>query len=297
MKYVIFDGYALAYRALYGFPKLFNNQGRETQVTCGFFKMVHSTIMKYQIPANARIIFVFDSKERVFRKEKDPEYKANRKAKEQSFYDQVEEIVDLCSRIWTVYRMPGYEADDLAGSFVNTKVKDEDECLLVTVDKDWLQLLRRNVTALMLSTQDKPRFITDQQFFADNGGIAPINLIDLKALLGDGSDNIPGIKGVGWVTAQKLIKQYKTVEAIYDNILLIPNKGKLQQKLVENKERVMLNKELVTIICDLQLEDPKIKVDTDAFCGVLDYLEDTLNAQDLANQMGLLLQFIKESEV
>ena len=92
-------------------------------------------------------------------------------------------------------------------------------------------------------------------------------------------------------------KQYKTVEAIYDNILLIPNKGKLQQKLVENKERVMLNKELVTIICDLQLEDPKIMVDADAFCGVLDYLEDTLNAQDLANQMGLLLQFIKESEV
>lgn len=296
MKFVIFDGYALAYRALYGYPPLTNDKGRETRVTVGFFKIVNSLLMKHNL-TDRKVIFVFDSKEGTFRKELDSSYKANRKKKEQSFYDQVEEIVTLCSRIWTVYRMPGYEADDLVGSFVNTKVNDEDECLMVTVDKDWLQLLRSNVSALMLSTQGKTEFITDQKFFADNGGIMPINLIDLKALMGDSSDNIPGVKGVGWVTAQKLIKQYKTVESIYENILMITNKGKVQTLLMDNKDRVLLNKKLATIKQDLTLET-KIKehLDPEEFCAALDYLEQELNAYDLANQLGVLLQVLKEKE-
>ena len=297
MKYVIFDGYALAYRALYGYPELTNDKGRDTRVTVGFLKIVTSMLMRNEL-TDHKVIFVFDSKEPVFRKQMDPNYKATRSKKEQSFYDQVEELVILCSRMWTVYREPGFEADDLAGTFVNQVLKEEDECLLITVDKDWLQLLRPNVQALMLSTQGKTEQITDQKFFADNGGIMPINLIDLKALMGDSSDNIPGVKGIGWVTAQKLIKQYGTVESIYENILMIPNKGKVQSLLMENKDRVLLNKQLATIKCDVPLT-AEVKPTTDAneFCAVLDYLEFELQAFDLANQMGVLLQLLKEKEV
>lgn len=297
MKYVIFDGYALAYRALYGYPELTNDKGRDTRVTVGFLKIVTSMLMRNEL-TDHKVIFVFDSKEPVFRKQMDPDYKATRSKKEQSFYDQVEELVTLCSRMWTVYREPGFEADDLAGTFVTQVLKEEDECLLITVDKDWLQLLRPNVQALMLSTQGKTEQITDQKFFADNGGIMPINLIDLKALMGDSSDNIPGVKGIGWVTAQKLIKQYGTVESIYENILMIPNKGKVQTLLMENKDRVLLNKQLATIKCDIPLTaEVKSAVDANEFCAVLDYLESELQAFDLANQMGVLLQLLKEKEV
>lgn len=288
MKYLVFDGYALCYRAFYGYPLMYNNKGRVTNVTVGFFRMVNSIVYKNNL-YDYKLVFVFDSASETFRKKIYPSYKGNRHKREQVFYDQVEEVVNLCSKVWTVYRKEGYEADDLAGSFVSRYVKPDDKCLMVTVDKDWFQLLDKNVDILFYSTTREPRLVTQDSYFTENG-LLPKSVIDVKALLGDDSDNIPGIKGIGWVKVQSLLQRYETVEAIYENILMIPNKGKLQFLLMQNKEQVLLNKELVTIVRTLQLTPPILDMDSNKFCQFLDYLDYELNATNLANDMGVMLQ-------
>lgn len=286
MKYLVIDGYALAHRAWHAYPEFKNDKGRDVRVTVGFFKQLIARVrnlMDYQM------IFVFDAPGGNFRKELDVNYKATRSKNPDSFYNQVDEIVSMCKMIAPVYQIPTYEADDLAGSFLNQYVGSDDEALLLTVDGDWLQLLRKEVTVLQLKTVGAPVHWTREFFFEKNSGLVPSQLVDIKAICGDESDNIPGIKGIGWVTVNKLLKEYKTVEGIYDNILLIPNKGNVQKKLLENKERVLLNKQLATIKVDIPLDNPVsfTNRETDAF---LDYLLQELNAINLANMMGVYFQ-------
>lgn len=289
MNYLVVDGYALAHRAWHAYPELTNNAGRETQVTVGFFRQLLSKVKNLE---NYQPIFVFDSKGDNFRKALDSSYKGNRTPNPNSFYVQIDEIVKLCSMIAPVYQIPGYEADDLAGSFVSQKLKPEDHALLLTVDGDWLQLLNSQVDVLQLMTIGAPRYWTRESYFELNSGLTPAQLIDIKALCGDSSDNIPGIKGLGWVTVNRLLQEYKTVEDIYENIVKITNKGNVQKKLIENKDRVLLNKQLATIKRDIELPDAVCDADTDKF---LDYVLDELNAESLANILGVYFQKRQEA--
>lgn len=289
MKYLIVDGYALAHRAWHAYPELTNNAGRDTRVTVGFFKQLLSKVKEL---SQYQVIFVFDSPGGNFRKDLDSTYKATRTPNPQTFYNQVDEIVELCKLIAPTYQVPGYEADDLAGSFVAQYVGEGDTALLLTVDGDWLQLLRAGVEVLQLKTTGSPVHWTRDTFFEQYSGLMPAQLIDYKAICGDGSDNIPGIKGIGWVTANALLKEYRTVEHIYEEILKIPNKGNVQKKLIDNKERVFLNKQLATIKTDVPLSNPEDSVvDFDRY---LDYLMDELNADSLANLMGVYLNRCRE---
>lgn len=284
MKYLIVDGYALAHRAWHGYPELKNNKGRDTRVTVGFFKQLVARVKNL---TDYNLIFVFDAPGDVFRKSLDPDYKANRSKNPNSFYVQVDEILKLCRLIAPTYQLEGYEADDLAGSFITQYVGTDDEAQLLTVDGDWLQLLRQNVTMIQLKTVGAPVIWTRELFFERNSGLTPNQLIDVKAICGDDSDNIPGIKGIGWVTVNTLLRQYHSVESIYENILLISNKGNVQKKLIENKDRVLLNKKLATIKTDLSIEPPRFINKSDEF---LDYVVDELNADNLANMMGIYFQ-------
>lgn len=283
MRYLVVDGYALAHRAWHAYPELKNNAGRATQVTVGFFRQLLSKVRDLE---SYQPIFVFDSSGN-FRKQLDSNYKANRSAQADSFYQQIDELIHLCGLLAPVYRADGYEADDLAGSFVAQKLGPDDSAVLLTVDGDWLQLLQPNVEVLQLKTVGAPVHWTRELFFERHSGLTPKQLIDVKAICGDDSDNIPGIKGLGWVTVNKLLQSYSTVEGIFENILLIPNKGNVQVKLMENKERILLNKELATIKTDVVLEDQSKGVDTDTF---LDYVLETLNAESLANLLGVYIQ-------
>lgn len=284
-QYLVVDGYALCYRAWHGYPKLTNDVGKSTQVVTGFFKMLLSRVPDLD---DRKIIFCFDSPGGSFRNELDPTYKANRTKAEDSFYEQVDEVVQLCRMIAPTFRIDGYEADDLAGSFVQQYVKPEDDCVLLTVDGDWLQLLRPGVRVLQLKTQGSPVTWTRELFFEKYSGLVPEQLIDMKALMGDGSDNIPGIKGVGWVATLNLLTQYRTIEDIYENILKVTNKGNLQTKLIAHEERVRLNKTLATIFCDVPLNyQPSNAWNSDLF---LDYLHNELQADSLMNLFGVYLQ-------
>lgn len=283
MHYLVVDGYALAHRAWHAYPEFKNNKGRDTRVTVGFFKQL---IARVKNLIDYELVFVFDAPGGNFRKDLDTSYKANRGKNPQSFYDQIDEVVNLCKLIAPTYQISRYEADDLAGSFLSQHL-GSNEAMLLTVDGDWLQLLRKGVTVLQLKTVGSPILWTRELFFERNSGLTPSQLVDVKAICGDDSDNIPGIKGIGWVTVNNLLRQYKTVEDIYENILLITNKGNVQKKLIENKERVLLNKQLATIKTDIHLEPPIPVDNTDLF---IDYVLKELNADSLANMMGIYFQ-------
>ena len=150
------------------------------------------------------------------------------------------------------FEIENYEADDIIGTLAK-RVDEEDEFIatIVSSDKDLLQLISPHVNIKLLKQKDYI-YYTEETFIKDYG-INPINIIDLKALMGDASDNIPGVKGVGEKTAIKLISEYKTIENLYDHIDEI--KGKLQEKLILDKENAFFSKKLATILLDVPIKD------------------------------------------
>lgn len=290
MKFLVIDTYALSFRALYGYPNLTNFKGEPTSVIIGFFKQflsrVHAVEEYYPI-------FVTDAPgSSDTRKQLYPDYKANRTAAEPSFYEQVDFILELGELIGTVYKQPGYEADDLAGAFVE-KYKDNNEITLLTVDADWLQLLQKNVRVIQLKTNGRHILWDADLFFAENK-IAPRQLISLKALVGDGSDNIPGVPGIGNTTGIELLREFDSVDDIYANIVKVTNKRKIQEKLIANQELVMRNKQLVTLNTNLDnMVEPATRITDAVIDKFIDKFAERTDSQELTNLLGVYLQHRK----
>lgn len=286
MKYLVIDVYALAYRAFYGYPELTSKAGKPTQVVVGFFKQFLSRVKDVH---EYYPIFVADTHNDTYRTELYPAYKANRGKAEDTFYEQVDTILKLGSLIGTVYRQSGYEADDLAAAVVAAGTP-EDEFLLMTVDADWLQLLNSNVNVLQLKTNQNHVLWTDEIFFKV-WGFVPRLLIDYKALLGDGSDNIPGISGVGDKQVNALIKEFDTVENLYANIIKVPNKRHLQERLIEAEKQVRLNKKLVTLNATYEVELSKIRaIEEDKRNQFIDDFQSATDSEELTNVLGVYVQ-------
>lgn len=287
MKYLVLDTYALSFRALYGYPELTNRKGEPTSVIIGFFKQFLSRVQSVE---DYYPIFVTDMPgSSDVRKELYPDYKANRTAADQSFYDQVDFILELGDLIGTVYRHPGREADDLAGAFVE-RYKATNDITLLTVDADWLQLLQKNVRVIQLKTNGRHIVWDDALFFAEKK-IAPKQLIDLKAIVGDGSDNIPGVKGLGEATGIELLREFDSVDDIYKNIIKVTTKRKIQQKLIENEELVRRNVKLVTLNTSVDSWKEPDTVVTDKTIDVfIDKFSERTDSQELTNLLGVYLQ-------
>tara|TARA_Y100001968_G_scaffold56428_1_gene47612 strand:+ start:127 stop:2835 length:2709 start_codon:yes stop_codon:yes gene_type:complete len=249
----LIDGMALIYRAHFALIRqpLFSSGGKPTSAIFGFMNMLLKLI-KEQSPA--KIAIVLDSKEPTFRHELFTDYKATREKMPDDLSVQLEPLFEILSatRI-PMIKCPGYEADDIIG----TLAKQADEMGVVTKivsgDKDLMQLITENVFMFTPGNSRKPDVLYDREGVIEKWGVPPERIIDLMALTGDSSDNIPGVKGVGPKTGKKLLDEFDTFDNLIDNIEEIKN-PRVMEKVRNDKDLAILSKQLVTIDLDVPIE-------------------------------------------
>lgn len=276
--FCILDGMALIYRAFYAFINnpMRTSAGLNTSAMFGFINTVVHIIEKEQ---PTHIVACLDPSGPTFRHERYAEYKANRQAMPQELRDSIPWIADILSamRITTV-RLPGFEADDVIGTF--TRLADERgdmSSYMVSKDKDLGQLFSATCSLLRPGKKGSEFEHVTQEAFLEEWGIStPAQIIDILALMGDASDNIPGVPGVGAKTAQKLIQQFGSVEQLLARTAEI--KGKMREKIEANADNARLSYELATIRRDVPLPvsiDDCVRrdFDTEALRDILHKLE------------------------
>ncbi len=248
-KFVIIDAMSLAYKGYYAFISrpLYTAKGEPTSAVFGFinqlFKIIEDTKPNY-------IAVAFDSKEKTFRHERYENYKSSRQAMPEDMIPQIQRIKEVIEAFnIPLYILPGYEADDLIGTAVTEAAKLGFDCYAITPDKDYIQLVSENVRVVKPGKSTEEIIIIDEDKVREEMGFEPKQMIDYLALVGDASDDIPGVAGIGPKTAVPLIQEFKSLENIYKNIDKI-EKQSLKNKLIENKENAFLSKELATIKLD-----------------------------------------------
>lgn len=248
-KLLLIDGNSLTYRAFFALPPMTDAQGRNTNAAYGFTMMLLKLLEEEQ---PTHMLVAFDASSETFRHDVYQEYKGSREKTPSELREQFPIVRDICEALGIkMMELHRYEADDLIGTLARTMPADRTR--IVTGDKDLLQLVTDQVEVLITK-----RGITDVQCMTEElfaeiyGGLKPIQMIDLKGLMGDKSDNIPGIPGIGEKTAIKLISAYGSVEGLYEHVEEL--KGKQKEKVIANEDLARLSKELATIKLDVPLD-------------------------------------------
>jgi DNA polymerase-1 len=248
----LIDGMAIAYRAYYTFISrpLINSKGENTSAIFGFV----NTLMKILEDEKPEHIAVcFDTREPTFRHKMYEPYKATREKMPEDMSSQMDKLKETVLAFNVpLLELPGYEADDIMGTLAKKAEKQGIITYLVTGDKDFMQLISPRIKMYKPGKTGNEWEILDEQDVKEKFGVTPERIIDVLGLIGDKSDNIPGVPGVGEKTAIPLVQQFGSIENIYKNLDKIPQKG-LLQKLKENKEKAFLSKELVTINTNVPL--------------------------------------------
>lgn len=251
-KIVLVDGNNLLFRSYYATAYtgniMRNKEGFPTNGVYGFVNMINKIISEEK-PEYMMVAFDIG---KTFRHEKYERYKDGRRETPDDLKVQFPVAKKILTAMGIKYlECAGYEADDIIGTISMWCEKDpEYEALIVSSDKDLLQLISDETVVKLLKTKDY--IWMDKKTFNDTYGFDPIHMIDLKALMGDSSDNIPGVKGIGEKGAIKLVSEYKTIDNIYENIDKI--KGATQIKLIDGKEDAYYSKDLVTIYREVPLD-------------------------------------------
>lgn len=251
-KIVLVDGNNLLFRSYYATAYtgniMRNKEGFPTNGVYGFVNMINK-IISDEKPEYMMVAFDIG---KTFRHEKYERYKDGRRETPDDLKVQFPVAKKILTAMGIKYlECAGYEADDIIGTISMWCEKDpEYEALIVSSDKDLLQLISDETVVKLLKTKDY--IWMDKKTFNDTYGFDPIHMIDLKALMGDSSDNIPGVKGIGEKGAIKLVSEYKTIDNIYENIDKI--KGATQIKLIDGKEDAYYSKDLVTIYREVPLD-------------------------------------------
>jgi DNA polymerase-1 len=245
MKVFLIDGHSLLFRAHYAFFRnpLVTQKGQVTSALFGFMGMF-SSVLKNHKPD--KVIFAFDLSKKTFRNELFTDYKANRSATPDEIREQTPLAMELLTAMgYEIVTREGFEADDVIGTLSARFAENKDEVTIVTGDRDSLQLINEHVTVLLTKKGISETVTCNPEYIKEKYGLTPHQLIDVKALQGDSSDNIPGVPGIGEKGALKLISDYENLENLYENINDF--KGKRKQCLEENKELAYLCRKLGTI--------------------------------------------------
>lgn len=278
MKFMVIDGNSILNRAFYGVRLLTNHDGLPTNAIYGFL----STLFRLQDEYTPdRTIVCFDVKEKTFRHQKFDSYKATRKGMPDELAAQLpvmKEVLDALGMIRC--EKGGYEADDLIGTISRKAEEQGNDCLIVTGDRDSLQLVSAHTTVHLVSSkggQDTSRDITPEAF-REEYGFDPIRLIDLKALMGDSSDNISGVPGVGEKTAMNLLHTFGSLDEVYRHLDAPEIKKGLRDKLTNGEQAARDSYWLATIERDAPLPIdmqalPDAQMDRDALYDLLTRLE------------------------
>lgn len=260
-KLVLIDGNSIAYRAFFALPLLNNDKGVHTNAVYGF-TMILSKILETEKPTH--MLVAFDAGKTTFRHKTFSEYKGGRQKTPPELSEQFPFIRELLkAHNISQYELENYEADDIIGTLATKAEQEGFKVKVISGDKDLTQLATDKITVDITK-----KGITDvdsytPEFVQEKYGISPGQIIDMKGLMGDSSDNIPGVPGVGEKTALKLLKEFGTVESLIQSIEKVSGK-KLQEKLEEFKDQAVMSKELATIFRDVPLE---LKLDDITYQG------------------------------
>ena len=250
-KIVLIDGNNLLFRSYYATAYsgnfMNNSKGFPTNGLYGLVNMLNKIIKE----ENPKYMLVAFDKGKTFRHDKYKEYKDGRIKMPEDLGKQFVVAKELLPKMGIkCFEIDNYEADDIIGSYAKLIDDTNNEGLIISSDKDLLQLIDKNNTVRLLKSKDY--IMMDEEEFKKEYGIDPIKMIDLKGLMGDSSDNIPGVKGIGEKTALKLLQKYNSIEGIYENIDEIS--GSTKDKLIEGKESAFMSKDIATIYKEVPLE-------------------------------------------
>lgn len=261
-KLVIFDGNAIMHRAFHALPPLTTKHGKPINAVYGLISMLLRVIADLE---PTHIVFAFDRPEPTFRKEIHKEYQAHRPEMDEELTPQFPRAYEVLSAMGIpVYDKAGYEADDVIGTIANSVTGSKDpiaslqddnsveQVIVVTGDRDMLQLVNPKTKLYMPGRGLSGAKIYGKEEAIEKMGVPPEQIVDLKGLIGDPSDNYKGVPGVGPKTGIKLLKEYKTIEDIYENLDKLPEG--LRKKLEENRESAFTSQDLAEIRTDVEVE-------------------------------------------
>lgn len=257
MKLMVLDGNSILNRAYYGIRPLSTREGLYTHAVYGFITTLQRLLDEEEPEA---LCVTFDRREPTFRHQADADYKAQRKPMPPELAMQLPVMKQVLAAMSVpCYELAGYEADDLIGTISRKCQAAGWDCVIVTGDKDSLQLVTDRTRVKLVSTRMGQTTTKDMtpETFREQYGFDPIHMIDLKALMGDTSDNIPGVPGVGEKTAMALVQQYGDIDALYRRLPDIDAKPNVIRKLTEGEESARHSYWLATIVTDAPLDfDP-----------------------------------------
>lgn len=296
-KIILLDGNSLSYRAFYAMPALKNKKGLYTNSVYGFTLMLER-ILEDTKPKYALV--AFDKGKETFRHKSYEAYKGTRDKTPTELVEQFGYVRELIESYGIKYEEHlDYEADDIIGSYAKIAEKAGLEVIIVSGDKDLTQLASDNITVYYTKRGVTEIDYYTPEFINEKYGLTPQQIVDMKGLMGDKSDNIPGIPGVGEKTAIKLLTEYETVENVLENIDNISGK-KLKERLTEGKEDAILSKKLATIFTDVpvnnKIEDLTFKEDREKKKELFEKLEFVLFLRKLSKENSVADESETETE-
>ncbi len=253
MKLLVLDGNSIVNRAFYGIKTLSTKDGKFTNGIFGFINILFSLSETYKPEA---VAIAFDVHAPTFRHEMYSEYKGNRKGMPEELAQQMPVLKELLSAMgYKIIECPGWEADDIIGTLAK-KCNASDFCYIATGDRDSLQLVDENVNVLLAAPKGgrTETVVYNVDKIIEDKGVEPLKLIEVKALMGDTSDNIPGVQGIGEKTATDLIKKYESIDFIYDNLDTLDLTASVKTKLINGKEMAFVSRQLGTISTEAPVE-------------------------------------------